>query len=152
MLGCTSHTCLCRDGPLQTHVAVLQHQYRSVGCVFPGTIAALQELAAVVTHHDDQASCQQLLDALNQHRPDHLQPLRLITAQDNEVSASPVVNIADTYGKQYACDRSAVGGTFDRLHAGHRLLLAATALVSTQYVFIGFTGTNTHQKHTTQLA
>ena len=25
----------------------------------------------------------------------------------------------------------AVGGTFDRLHAGHRILLAATALVTT---------------------
>ena len=34
----------------------------------------------------------------------------------------------------------AVGGTFDRLHAGHRLLLAATALVSSQYIFVGITG------------
>lgn len=33
----------------------------------------------------------------------------------------------------------AVGGTFDRLHAGHRLLLAATALVATEKVFIGVT-------------
>ena len=33
----------------------------------------------------------------------------------------------------------AVGGTFDRLHAGHRLLLAATALVATDKVFIGVT-------------
>jgi phosphopantetheine adenylyltransferase len=31
----------------------------------------------------------------------------------------------------------AVGGTFDRFHAGHRLLLGATALVSTGRVFIG---------------
>lgn len=34
----------------------------------------------------------------------------------------------------------AVGGTFDRLHAGHRLLLAATALVSRQHIFVGITG------------
>lgn len=34
----------------------------------------------------------------------------------------------------------AVGGTFDRLHAGHRLLLAATALVSTGSIFVGVTG------------
>ena len=34
----------------------------------------------------------------------------------------------------------AVGGTFDRLHVGHRLLLAATALVSTKHVYIGVTG------------
>ena len=35
----------------------------------------------------------------------------------------------------------AVGGTFDRLHVGHRLLLAATALICTEYVYIGVTGT-----------
>ena len=34
----------------------------------------------------------------------------------------------------------AVGGTFDRLHAGHRLLLAATALVATRSIFVGITG------------
>ena len=33
----------------------------------------------------------------------------------------------------------AVGGTFDRLHAGHRLLLAATALVCTHRIFVGIT-------------
>ncbi|KAF8056133.1 Phosphopantetheine adenylyltransferase 1 [Scenedesmus sp. PABB004] len=36
-------------------------------------------------------------------------------------------------------DRVAVGGTFDRLHAGHRLLLAATALVCRGQVFVGIT-------------
>lgn len=34
----------------------------------------------------------------------------------------------------------AVGGTFDRLHAGHRLLLAATALVATRTIYVGITG------------
>lgn len=33
----------------------------------------------------------------------------------------------------------AVGGTFDRLHSGHRLLLAATALVATERIFVGIT-------------
>ncbi|GAB4819462.1 hypothetical protein N2152v2_006508 [Parachlorella kessleri] len=33
----------------------------------------------------------------------------------------------------------AMGGTFDRLHAGHRLLLAATALVTTSQIFVGVT-------------
>ncbi|KAJ8609836.1 hypothetical protein CTAYLR_008123 [Chrysophaeum taylorii] len=34
----------------------------------------------------------------------------------------------------------AVGGTFDRLHAGHRLLLAATAAVCSQRVYVGIAG------------
>ncbi|GIL92559.1 hypothetical protein Vretimale_18970 [Volvox reticuliferus] len=36
-------------------------------------------------------------------------------------------------------ERVAVGGTFDRLHAGHELLLAATALVAKRSVFVGVT-------------
>ena len=34
----------------------------------------------------------------------------------------------------------AVGGTFDRLHAGHRILLAATALAATEAAYVGITG------------
>ena len=34
-------------------------------------------------------------------------------------------------------DTVAVGGTFDRFHAGHRLLLAATAMVAKKAVFVG---------------
>lgn len=36
--------------------------------------------------------------------------------------------------------RTALGGTFDRLHAGHRLMLAAAALVTSGSVFVGVTG------------
>ena len=39
----------------------------------------------------------------------------------------------------FAFEHVAVGGTFDRLHAGHRMLLAATALASTSHVYIGVT-------------
>ena len=34
----------------------------------------------------------------------------------------------------------AVGGTFDHLHAGHRLLLAATAFVAKEKIFVGIAG------------
>ena len=40
----------------------------------------------------------------------------------------------------------AVGGTFDRLHAGHRILLAAAALAATEAVYIGVTGPALLQK------
>lgn len=36
--------------------------------------------------------------------------------------------------------RVAVGGTFDRLHAGHELLLAAAALIASEKVYVGITG------------
>jgi hypothetical protein len=42
--------------------------------------------------------------------------------------------------EQLLFDFVAVGGTFDRLHAGHRLLLAATALVCKKQVYAGITG------------
>ena len=35
---------------------------------------------------------------------------------------------------------SILGGTFDRLHAGHKLLLTACALITTERVTIGVTG------------
>lgn len=50
-------------------------------------------------------------------------------------SSQPVM---DT--KQLQFQRVAVGGTFDRLHAGHRLLLCTTALASDQFVYVGVTG------------
>ena len=46
----------------------------------------------------------------------------------------------DVSNEPLSFESVAVGGTFDRLHVGHRLLLAATALVSTKQVYIGVTG------------
>ena len=54
-----------------------------------------------------------------------------------EVSGAGRADGADG-GLQFA--KVAVGGTFDRLHAGHRTLLASTALVATGLVYIGVTG------------
>lgn len=37
-------------------------------------------------------------------------------------------------------NRVAVGGTFDHLHAGHKILLTMTALLSTKSMVVGVTG------------
>jgi hypothetical protein len=58
--------------------------------------------------------------------------------RDPEAPAAAVAT--GPQGEQLAFARVAVGGTFDRLHAGHRLLLTAAALVSTKHVYIGITG------------
>ena len=50
----------------------------------------------------------------------------------------PAPRGADRSALQF--EHVAVGGTFDRLHAGHRLLLAATALVAVERVYVGITG------------
>lgn len=56
---------------------------------------------------------------------------------------------------KYAHERVAVGGTFDRLHAGHRLLLAVAALACTRTCYVGVTSdklltnkANAHLLHT----
>lgn len=59
-------------------------------------------------------------------RPDQDEPAR------SGVGAQPQTSLA--------FENVAVGGTFDRLHVGHRLLLAAAALVCTKRLYVGVTG------------
>ena len=46
------------------------------------------------------------------------------------------INVAE--GRQY--DHVALGGTFDHLHAGHRILLTAPTLIASHRIFNGITG------------
>eukprot|EP00884_Botryococcus_braunii_P013796 jgi/Botrbrau1/22417/Bobra.0091s0022.1 len=66
-----------------------------------------------------------------------LQPKRELHDQTDQGKAS-VTSTGASESMEF--ERTAVGGTFDRLHAGHRILLAATALVTTAYVYVGVTG------------
>ena len=55
-------------------------------------------------------------------------------------AAAPQTTAAEDAPSPPPFDQVAVGGTFDRLHAGHRLLLAASALAAERRLFIGITG------------
>ena len=65
----------------------------------------------------------------------------MLCAELQEGTQSPEMQVhEDDSGESLSFESVAVGGTFDRLHVGHRLLLAATALVSTKNVYVGVTG------------
>ncbi|KAL3131316.1 hypothetical protein ABBQ38_000606 [Trebouxia sp. C0009 RCD-2024] len=98
----------------------------------------------------------QLVQDLNYRRAGELQPLLLHPLDPHRDSASrdqnskgiPSDPTEPTSLVQTAAmegpllfSNTAVGGTFDRLHAGHRILLAATALVTTTMVYVGVTST-----------
>ena len=37
-------------------------------------------------------------------------------------------------------DKTIVGGTFDHIHAGHKILLTMTALLASKTIYVGVTG------------
>lgn len=47
---------------------------------------------------------------------------------------------AGAAGRSYEYEHVSVGGTFDRMHAGHRLLLAAAAVVTKGRLYVGISG------------
>lgn len=76
----------------------------------------------------------------------HYQDRPLLCADPGSLDAGPRDPTEPTSAVQTAAaegpllfSNTAVGGTFDRLHAGHRILLAATALVTTTLAFVGVT-------------
>mmetsp|Transcript_535 Transcript_535/g.1067 ORF Transcript_535/g.1067 Transcript_535/m.1067 type:complete len:310 (-) Transcript_535:380-1309(-) len=99
-----------------------------------------------------QPLCWQWLDAC---RASSALPPRVSLAERDLLSkfAPPAPSSSACFegsGSKYECecststcaamDEVCVGGTFDRVHAGHRLLLASTAAVCRKIVYMGITG------------
>ncbi|GMH33831.1 hypothetical protein BSKO_01665 [Bryopsis sp. KO-2023] len=86
------------------------------------------------------ANDQPLFDQWNTRRAkEGLPSIPILQVPFDELPQPDTTPPADVDEVPYRFDRVAVGGTFDRMHAGHRLLLSATALVSDRVVFLGIT-------------
>ena len=107
----------------------------------------------LVTSEPNQASAASLQSAINEERQRSELPGIQLCVDPGVAGALPAdrdaslpsrfatsqARIIGAHDGPLLFRRVAVGGTFDRLHAGHRLLLAATALVTTDRVFVGIT-------------
>lgn len=121
-----------------------------------GQVAKLPDLRGVFLYSNHNKDDTSFLQSLAKLRDPTLPPLQGLEVSPRQPDAAPPNTQGDgpclAEGKHasvrvdaqphssLAFDHVAVGGTFDRLHVGHRLLLAATALICTQQVYVGVTG------------
>lgn len=63
-----------------------------------------------------------------------------ISEPDAGLVLRPTAVIPTEHAQSAPFSHVALGGTFDRLHAGHRLLLAAAAAITSGNLYVGVTG------------
>jgi pantetheine-phosphate adenylyltransferase len=77
--------------------------------------------------------------SLNQKRtsgPLPTQVVQALTKSDDDTPKSESTNSSDA--RQF--EQVAVGGTFDHMHSGHKILLTMTALLASKKLYCGITG------------
>lgn len=77
--------------------------------------------------------------SLNQKRTSGPLPTKVVQAlvkSDDDTPKSESTNSSDA--RQF--EQVAVGGTFDHMHAGHKILLTMTALLASKKLYCGITG------------
>lgn len=126
---CLSHLCCCACLGDTELLQTLQDVQLLL------TPAALQGVAEGLRQKLADSRSGQAAAAVQVHTLPSQQPAQQPSQQQQEEGQG-----ADRQQQQLLHSNVAVGGTFDRLHAGHRLLLAATALVATHNVYVGITG------------
>ncbi|CAD7698077.1 unnamed protein product [Ostreobium quekettii] len=101
-------------------------------------VAILEGLGTICASVDEKETAQHSVQTMNAVREARdLAPLELTILQANGAEEREGQSWDKGYWQTF--ERVAMGGTFDRLHAGHRLLLAATALVCSGHAFVGVT-------------
>jgi lipid II:glycine glycyltransferase (peptidoglycan interpeptide bridge formation enzyme) len=116
--------------------------------IFADQLATLPDVQLLLAPEALHEQAEQLQQQLNSSRaPDSELQLQLVPVITMAAAAEPRQRTSEQQQEQeqqqqqqLLFDFVAVGGTFDRLHAGHRLLLAATALVCKKQVYVGITG------------
>ena len=87
---------------------------------------------------------QEVLHGINEHRRAFSLPdlqfisLHSLGSQNSSTPSPPVGSVAHRWVPQN--NRSCVGGTFDYLHEGHKVLLTATALLAKKSIVVGVSG------------
>lgn len=110
-------------------------------------LAELPGIQLVLTSACHQHLAQKLQQQIQSSKPDSSSTVQLqacstsasVPAAEPEKHHQGPQTQQQAQQQQLLFEHVAVGGTFDRLHAGHRLLLAATALVSTSSIYVGVT-------------
>ena len=73
----------------------------------------------------------------NQQRNEAFEVHKLAVAEQERTLSTDDCNYNDN-GQVF--DKTIVGGTFDHIHAGHKILLTMTALLASKTIYVGVTG------------
>lgn len=122
----------------------------------PETVSEINIDRIIASSSEDTTTQLAFSEEINQFRESRSLPkveiatIKSSKAQPSSLSTSTATNegsppkcesrVIGDWNGPLVFNTVAVGGTFDRLHAGHRLLLAATALVARKHIFVGITG------------
>lgn len=133
----TAHPAIGDDGELETTV-LLKH----VAGYDLATDEATPTYATVCGTQDQSDTVQAFSDAYTRTHSDRAKPqlqlLSVSTSTDTKVSIlEDVASSTSSDAQVYDC--TAVGGTFDHLHPGHKILLSMTLLLTRAHAIVGIT-------------
>ena len=82
------------------------------------------------------------VDNWNQQRNEAFEVHKLVVAEQETTLSSSSLSTDDyNYNDNgQVFDKTIVGGTFDHIHAGHKILLTMTALLASKTIYVGVTG------------